>query len=92
LKVVSRNTKYTYSIPEKYDFSICSFGTIGKICDKEDQYSQQIYFTIDPLYKDRVLELIKVADWKKIYNINGVPSLKQWQILKYLKENIPISI
>jgi len=82
----SRNDK----VPEKYDFSISGFGaSVGKICDYEYQYCQQIYFQIlNNELKDRVYELIKIADWKKMYNMTSTPKIKHWMIYKYLKENI----
>ena len=82
----SRNDK----IPEMYDFSICGFGSIGKICDYENQYCQQIYFTIhNEKYKDEILNIIKNTDWKSLYNMTATPKLKHWMINKYLKEQIP---
>jgi hypothetical protein len=83
----SRNDK----VPEQYDFSICGFGaSIGKFCDYEGQYCQQIYVTINNnKYKNQIKELLVRADWKQLYNMIATPKLKHWMIYKYIKEQIP---
>lgn len=82
----SRNDK----IPEKYNFSICGFGSsVGKFSDKEGQYCQQIYFTIKDEFADKVTKVIVDADWKSMYSMTASPKLKHWMISKYLKEQIP---
>lgn len=83
----SRNDK----VPPKYDFSICGFGaSVGKICDEEGQYCQQIYFTIkNEKFKSKIKELIKNVNWKNLYGMTATPKLKHWMINKYLKEQIP---
>lgn len=83
----SRNDK----VPEQYDFSICGFGaSIGKICDYEGQYCQQIYFTIhNKQYKEKIKELILHVNWRTLYSMTATPKLKHWQIYKYIKEQIP---
>jgi len=83
----SRNDK----VPEKYDFSICGFGaSIGKICEYEGQYCQQIYFTIHKDgVKGKVKNVVKDVDWKGLYNMTATPRLKHWMVNKYLKEQIP---
>lgn len=83
----SRNDK----VPEQYDFSICGFGaSIGKICDYEGQYCQQIYFAIcNDKYKKLIKDLILNADWRSLYNMTATPKLKHWMINKYIKEQIP---
>ena len=83
----SRNDK----VPNEYDFSICGFGSsVGKFSDKEGQYCQQIYFTINRAeLKEEIIDLIKNVDWKKLYNMTASPKLKHWMISKYLKEQLP---
>ena len=84
---VSRNDK----VPEIYDFSIFGFGaSVGKFCDYESQYCQQIYFNINNYkHKDKITNLIKNVKWKELYSMTATPKLKHWQILKYLKQQIP---
>ena len=83
----SRNDK----IPDEYDFSICGFGaSVGKICDYEGQYCQQIYFTINNTdYKNKIVDLLENVDWRKLYPMTASPNLTQWQVYKYIKEQIP---
>jgi len=81
----SRNDK----VPEKYDFSICAFGSsCGKIAEYEGQYCQQTYFVISK-YKDEVLEVIKNTNWKELYGMTATPKIKHWMINKRLKQMIP---
>lgn len=83
----SRNDK----VPVNYDFSLCGFGSsVGKFADREGQYCQQTYFTINkPELKKQITALIKNTDWKKLYNMTATPKLKHWIISKHLKEQIP---
>lgn len=39
--------------------------------------------------KDRVLKVVKNTNWSEIYPMTVMPRLKQWQICKHLKEQIP---
>lgn len=90
LKTVVRSKGRNDKIPSEYDFSICSFGSIGKIANYDYQYCHQIYFTIiKKEYKDLIEKLIKETDWKKIYKMTTTPTLTHWMINKYLKEQIP---
>lgn len=83
----SRNDK----VPEKYDFSICGFGSsCGKIAEFEGQYCQQIYVTINnKLHKHRMIEIIQRTDWKGLYGMTATPKLKHWMISKTLKSLMP---
>lgn len=83
----SRNDK----IPKNYSFSISAYGaSIGKICEYEYQYCQQIYFVIhNKEYENKIRMVIENADWGKQYDMISTPKLKMWQIYKYLKEQIP---
>lgn len=83
----SRNDK----VPDKYDFSICGFGaSVGKICDYEGQYCQQIYVTVtNDTYKNKIKEYLEEVDWKQLYSMTATPKLKHWMINKYIKEKIP---
>jgi len=82
----SRNDK----VPEKYDFSICGFGRIGKVATREGQYCQQIYVTINNnQYRERITKVIQDTDWLKLYGMTAAPKLKHWMIYKRLREQIP---
>jgi hypothetical protein len=82
----SRNDK----IPEKYDFSICGFGIIGKVAEREGQYCHQIYVTINnDLYREQITKVIQNTEWLKLYGMTATPRLKHWMINKRLREQIP---
>jgi len=91
LKGVATGKSRKDKVPEVYDFSICGFGaSVGKLCDYENQYCQQIYFTIhNEKYKDEITNIIKNTNWKTLYNMTATPKLKHWMINKYLKEQLP---
>lgn len=73
-----------------YDIGICSWGYIGKETEFEGQYNQELYIKInEEQFKDRVLDVIKNADWSKLYPMTTTPRLKQWQVYKYIQDNIP---
>jgi len=82
----SRNDK----VPKSYDFSICGFGSsIGKFCDYEGQYCQQIYFKINnKKHYEAIVNILKNTNWKSLYNMVSTPKLNHWMINKYLKEQI----
>jgi len=39
--------------------------------------------------KDEIIYVIKNADWLTLYPMTGSPNLLQWQVVKYLREQIP---
>lgn len=74
----------------KYDLGICTWGSVGKEVEFEGQFNQELYIRINNgKVKDKVIEVIKATDWCKVYPMTTMPRLKQWQLLKYLKEKIP---
>lgn len=82
----SRNDK----VPDKYNFSICGFGSIGKVAEREGEYCQQIYVTIhNDKYKADIIKVIQETDWLKLYGMTATPKLKHWMINKRLKQMIP---
>ena len=91
LKGVAKGKSRNDKIPSRYNLSISGFGaSVGKFCDYEYQYCQQIYVTINNLkLKDKIIDLLAIADWKSLYNMTATPKLKHWMIIKHLKEQIP---
>lgn len=81
----------TYAKPIGYDFGMCSWGqSIGKEVDYVGQYAQETYFIINnTLIKNKILDIIKNTDWKKLYPYVSTPKIQTWKIYKYLKEQIP---
>ena len=73
-----------------YDIGICKWGSVGKIIEKEGTYHQELYIKcLDNKLKDKVIELIKNLDWKQLMISNNSPTISQWMINKYIKEQIP---
>lgn len=74
-----------------YDLRICAWGaSIGKEVGYENQYAKE--FCIQVLnykYKSEALKMIRGAEWCKLYPMTATPNLLQWQVYKYLKEQIP---
>lgn len=79
---------------DNYDIGICSFGSgiIGKIPTYVGQYAKEFYFKINnDVFREDIIELIKTTDWEHdvCNGISGQTNLAQWQVYKYLKEQIP---
>ena len=79
---------------EEYDIGICSFGSgiIGRVPTHLGQYAKEFYFKIyNNELKNKIIDLIKNTDWEHdvCNGISGQTNLAQWQVYKYLKEQIP---
>ena len=77
-----------------YDIGICSFGSgiIGRIPTHVGQYAKEFYFKINnSMFREEIIDLIKTTDWEHdvCNGISGQTNLAQWQVYKYLKEQIP---
>lgn len=73
-----------------YDIRICGWGAIGKQVDYPNQYVKEFCIKINNIkLKDRIIELILNTIWSDIYPMTASPNLLQWQVYKYLKEQIP---
>lgn len=75
----------------EYDFRFCCWGaSIGKEVDYPNQYAKETCIKIyNENLKDTILKKIKDVDWVKTYPMTSTPSLCNWQVYKYLKEQIP---
>lgn len=75
----------------QYDIRICSWGTAtGQEVGYERQYAHEFCIKIhNKKYRKEVLSLIKNTEWSEIYPTVATPALYQWQVYKYLKEQIP---
>ena len=72
------------------DLRICAFGCVGKISQYPDQYCNEFLFYINnKKYKEKILNIIKNTNWKKLYLMSNHPNLSTWHIIKHLKEQIP---
>lgn len=81
-----RNEKQVPNI--EYDYRMCSYGDIGKQCKRPDEFVKEICIKINN-HKERVVECLSSADWVQITPPTTTPSLPQWRVLKYLREQIP---
>lgn len=73
------------------EIRICVFGnSMGKVCKYPNQYCKEFLIDINnENLKEKIIEIIKNANWKKEYFMTKTPSLTQWQVIKYLKKMIP---
>jgi len=73
----------------EYDIGICAWGAnIGGICEPKE-YAKSFFIKIkDKNNYDKILELIKSADWSKLYPMTTTPNLLQWHVYKYISDNI----
>ncbi len=72
----------------QYDIAICAWGAVGKECSV-GQYAKTFYIKInDKLNFEYYKNLLLGADWCSIYKMTGTPNLLQWQVYKYVKENM----
>jgi hypothetical protein len=82
-----------------YDLRIMAWGgdknpdgknLIGKEVEFENQYAKEFAIKIhNAKYKDKIIKLLKEVNWLKLYPMTATPNLLQWQVYKYIKEQIP---
>lgn len=73
------------------DLYICCYGSsIGKFVEKDSKLVNingiQIH---NERLKEKITYVLNNADWRKEYPMMSTPNLLQWQIYRYLKEQIP---
>ena len=74
-----------------YDIGICKWGSVGKIIEKgkEGTYHQELYIRCNnDNLREKVVETIKNIDWEDFVISSKSPTISQWMIRKYLKEQI----
>lgn len=78
------------NVTKGYDIGFCSFGwSIGKETDYIGQYANEFYLYINDNFKDQVVNLIRKTDWRKeIDAMTSTEKINQWQVYKYIKDNI----
>ena len=75
-----------------YDIGIVKWGSVGKIIEKgkEGSYHQELYIKCNNQeLKERIVNTIKNIDWNNFIISNKSPTISQWMLRKYLKEQIP---
>ena len=85
-----RSKQASLGSEEQYDLMFCFWGNaIGRICNKGD-YSHIMGIKIhNKTYREKIIEVLSTTNWRNVYNFVATPALYQWQIYKYLKEQIP---
>ena len=75
---------------DDYDLRICAWGAaVGKEVEYNNQYAKEFCFKIhNNKIKNKIINTIKNANWCEIYNMTTTPNLLQWQVYKYIKEQI----
>jgi hypothetical protein len=72
-----------------YDYSLCTWGDLGKKPNHQGEFNQEAYIKINNQeLKYKILNCLKNADWIDLYKMERSPRLKQWQIMKHLKDSV----
>lgn len=79
---------------ENYDLRILAWGNgfnIGRVLEKtEKQYAKEFIIVIhNDNYRNLIIEKLKSVNWRNEYPMTNASNLLQWQVYKYLKEQIP---
>ena len=90
----NRRTGHQINDIRDFDIGICSFGKgiIGRIPEYKGQYAKEMYFKIhNDNLKDKIINIVKNTDWENgmCNGTSGQTNLTQWQVYKYIKEQIP---
>lgn len=90
---IMRDAKKDYDLITDYDIRMCYWGSgsAGKILSKDDkryagEYKIKIY---NEKLKDKIIEVISNADWKKELKTIAMLKIKQYHIYNLLKREIP---
>lgn len=91
IKEFRSNKNLSLNSDETFDLRICAWGaSIGKEVMQDNHFAKEFYIkVINNTYKDEIINLIKNANWSKLYPMTATPNLVQWQVYKYIKEQIP---
>ena len=92
VKVIEYRRGSKDELPKSYDFAMCTWGdgSCGKEIDYSGQYAQEHYIIVkNPIYKNRIIELCEITDWRHLYPSVSSAKLQTWKIYKYIKEQIP---
>ncbi len=73
-----------------HDYRFCYWGAVGKEVKNKGEYAHEMGVDVlNKKLKDRVIQCLRNVDWYNVYNFTATPAIYQWQIYKYLKEQIP---
>ena len=90
-------SRFSNKIPKEYDVKLLAWGTglnnlkLGGFLESDSkEYSKVFYIKINKQeYKYDIINILKNVKWEEIYPMTATPNLLQWQVYKYLKEQIP---
>ena len=80
-----------YTIIFNYDIRICGWGAaMGKQVEYPNQYVKEFCIKINNIkLQTKIIKLILNTKWSEKYPMIATPNLLQWQVYKYIKEQIP---
>ena len=92
--IINQNPKRQKIINKEdfnYDIRICGWGAaMGKQVEYPNQYVKEFCIKINNIkLQTKIIKLILNTKWSEKYPMTATPSLSQWQIYKYIKEQIP---
>ena len=92
--IINQNPKRQKIINKEdfnYDIRICGWGAAtGKQVEYPNQYVKEFCIKINNIkLQTKIIKLLKDVDWVKEYPMTATPNLSQWQVYKYIKEQIP---
>lgn len=74
----------------KSDFKIICYGNRMGDVVFDEEYSNCVGVVVkNKSLKFKVIEVLNTCKWREMYHNISTPNLLQWQIIKYLKEQIP---
>ena len=82
---------------EDFDLRLLAWGTGinnlplgGFLTNENKKYAKEFYVKIhNSKYKLKIIDILRNVDWVKEYAMTATPNLLQWQVYKYIKEQIP---
>ena len=89
IKIIRQDSR-TYN-EEPYDIRMCYWGngSAGKILRPEEHYSAEYKIQVlNPIYKDKVIQVLKNFDWKKYLNCIAMRKIQQFHIIEILRKEI----
>jgi len=72
-----------------YDIRFCIWGSVGVISKYEHEFAKEMCVKINNNnLRDKILDILTNVKWTEVYPMTATPNLLQWQVYKYLKEQI----
>ena len=92
--IINQNPKRQKIINKEdfnYDIRICVWGAaMGKQVEYPNQYVKEFCIKINNIkLQTKIIKLILNTKWSEKYPMTATPNLCQWQVYKYIKEQIP---